>query len=505
MSADLQSILRQYLQQLIDDDLRRYNSAAPGEPIYAKGKPSVHDEMDVVDYDLETISFLQMDLREWIAKREIKHVQQDMDELMAKHGLTEEQRIPLGRGLLQAQLQALDVAKKRLLKHEHIELASLSPFAGPTATTATAAPILVGPLMSEALPAFIEHQMQEEGWTGQTLLQNRMTYRIFQEVCGDRPVSDYKRRDCTAFYDTLKGLPALWSKDTRWKGMGIREIVEQSKGEDINRLAIKTVKRHFSALGKFFDYLKRRGEYEGENPAHEHNFPTNKKGRSNRMRDQWKGEKLSKLFSSPVWTGCVSAGRRTAVGKVIVRDEKFWLPILGLYHGNRLEEFAQLVRSDIRLEGSIWYFDINDEDGKQVKNEQSKRRVPIHPEVLKLGFLVYLNEVTSNPNDQVFPELTPGGADGKLGHNFSKWFTRYRKDIGVYERGLDYHSFRHGVTTKLYEANISPVIVDELTGHEGVGTGQTVYKKEMSLSVLHDAISKVDWPEVDLSRLYITA
>ena len=39
---------------------------------------------------------------------------------------------------------------------------------------------------------------------------------------------------------------------------------------------------------------------------------------------------------------------------------------------------------------NIWYFDINDEGDRQVKNEQSLRRVPVHPEVQALGFLEYV-------------------------------------------------------------------------------------------------------------------
>jgi len=120
----------------------------------------------------------------------------------------------------------------------------------------------------------------------------------------------------------------------------------------------------------------------------------------------------------------------------------------------------------------------------------------------RLGFLGYLDEVAPNQNDRIFPELQPGGADGKLGFYFTKWWTNYRRAIGIYERGLDYHSFRHGVTTKLFAARVPREVVDELTGHEGEGTSQTVYLHEFPLEVLAEAIAKVEWKEVDLSSLY---
>ncbi len=40
-------------------------------------------------------------------------------------------------------------------------------------------------------------------------------------------------------------------------------------------------------------------------------------------------------------------------------------------------------------------------------------------------------------------------------------------------------------------------IVDELAGHEGQGTSRVTYKKDMPLKVLYEAISKVEWPEVE--------
>jgi integrase len=259
-----------------------------------------------------------------------------------------------------------------------------------------------------------------------------------------------------------------------------------------------TVKRHFSALGVFFAHLKRRGEYAGENPAYGFEFPT--KGRARHRRDMWEGEPLARLFASPVWTGCLSKDRRSRPGSLIIRDDKYWLPLLGLYHGNRLEEFAQLHRSDVRCEDGIWYMDINDDDQKQLKNDQSKRRVPVHPFVQELGFLEYVKSIAPEPNAQIFPQLRPGGPDKKFGYFFTKWWTQYRKDIGVYQKKLDYHSFRGGVTTKLSAANISIDVRNELLGHEGQSIDQQNYLKGLPLRVLADAIACIEWPEVKIGR-----
>jgi len=54
------------------------------------------------------------------------------------------------------------------------------------------------------------------------------------------------------------------------------------------------------------------------------------------------------------------------------------------------------------------------------------------------------------------------------------------------------------VTTKLFAAGVLTVLVDELTGHEGEGRSERIYKKDMPLPLLRDAMAKVAWPEVQL-------
>lgn len=128
----------------------------------------------------------------------------------------------------------------------------------------------------------------------------------------------------------------------------------------------------------------------------------------------WSGEELRALFASPIWTGC-HRFFRSEVGSEIIRDARFWLPLLGLFHGNRLEEFAQLRREDLGQEAGVWFLHITDEDDRQLKNDQSRRKVPLHPEMIRIGFLDYVANVTQTAKDQLFPELKPGGPDNKLG------------------------------------------------------------------------------------------
>ncbi len=79
-----------------------------------------------------------------------------------------------------------------------------------------------------------------------------------------------------------------------------------------------------------------------------------------------------------------------------------------------------------------------------------------------LGILEYVEAVAPKPGQRIFPQLWRGGLDNKFGFSFSKWFSRYRQDVGIYERGLDYHSLRHSVTMKLFSMSVEEYLIDEL-------------------------------------------
>ncbi len=487
---DLALVLRNYLKRRLAHDMQR-RIGTPHAPVYALADPDRSD----ASADLEWIDGQLAQARSELAGRLYDHQRPLIDDLMEDYNIPEHYRNAFAHGLLQANVEAWETVRQRTLGN-FSSLIEVRLRDGASSETTVEVP--AGPRLTEALPNFLDYAQKDKGWRGQTLAQNKTTYRMFEECCGDKPVAAYTKTDLTKFYDLLRALPQLYSKSKEWANLKLEQIAEQTKGQDIPRLSMTTVKRHFSALGVFFAHLKRRGEYTGENPAYGFEFPT--KGRARHRRDMWEGEPLARLFASPVWAGCLSKDRRSRPGSLIIRDDKYWLPLLGLYHGNRLEEFAQLQRSDVRCEDGIWYMDINDDDQKQLKNAQSKRRVPVHPFVQELGFLKYVNSIAPEPKARIFPQLRPGGPDKKLGYFFTKWWTQYRKDIGVYKKTLDYHSFRGGVTTKLSAANISLDVRNELLGHEGQSIDQQNYLKGLPLRMLADAIACIDWPEVSIGR-----
>ncbi len=411
---------------------------------------------------------------------------------------------PLTFGLLEAAIGGWEMAERRTLGTAPLVFKPSEPPKGsdPGGTSGPATKAPKGPPVSALLDAFAEWARTSGGWKAGGEAQALASLRLFLECCGDRPADSDGHADGDTFRATLRQLPTTYRKSAKEKDRPLAELIAEADARGAARIVDKTVKRHFWAVSRFFAFLMETGRLprNADNPGR--GFSFNLKGAARKQRDMWAGEELRKLFASPVWTGCHSY-QRSRPGNHVIRNSLFWLPLLGLFHGNRLEEFAQLHREDVGREDGVLFLRITDEGGRQLKNEQSRRKVPLHPELIRVGFLEYVADTAPHPQDRLFPDLQPAGPDQKLGFGFSKRFSHYRKAIGVRRRGLDYHSLRHGVTTALYEAEVNEGWIDLISGRESGGESRRRYLKGVRLSLLRGAIDRVRWPEVNLSHLYV--
>lgn len=193
------------------------------------------------------------------------------------------------------------------------------------------------------------------------------------------------------------------------------------------------------------------------------------KGRA-KARIAYERDHLAALFSSAVW----SADERPVAGK---GEAAYWLPLMALYSGARLEELGQMRLSDIGPETYLAADDseavatvfriVEDEaDGLTVKNAGSIRRVPVHPELIRLGFLRYVEGLREQGEKWLFPNLDPD-RDGTRTAAWSKWFGRWlRTKAKITDKRVTFHSFRHSFKHYARQVGIAPDVQNEITGHD---------------------------------------
>lgn len=203
---------------------------------------------------------------------------------------------------------------------------------------------------------------------------------------------------------------------------------------------------------------------------------------------------IKAIFSGPVY----ASSKRYLGGR---GEAQYWLPLLGLYTGARIEELSQLRPSDIYEEQyrdstgtahSAWVIRITADkaDGLTVKNSGSRRRIPIHPELLRLGLIEY---VRSQRNAvRIFPLLRING-DGSKSAQWSKWFhTSYlRKTCAVTDPRRVYHSFRHLWKDTARECGIDKDIRDAYQGHTEQGAAGGYGGEFYPLRPLVEAINRL--------------
>jgi integrase len=120
-------------------------------------------------------------------------------------------------------------------------------------------------------------------------------------------------------------------------------------------------------------------------------------------------------------------------------SHKFWLPMIGLFTGARVNEICQLnPQKDVIQDEKtgIWYFNLTDDDAgvgveKSHKNEHSMRKVPIHSKLIESGFLNYLDKVRALKHDRIFVGFKP--KSGKASYYAEYFFREYLKHIGLYD------------------------------------------------------------------------
>ncbi|MGB3212132.1 MAG: site-specific integrase [Desulforhopalus sp.] len=177
------------------------------------------------------------------------------------------------------------------------------------------------------------------------------------------------------------------------------------------------------------------------------------------------------------------------------RPSRYWVPIIAAYSGMRMEEIAQLTRSDLQIIEGVLCFNINDDGEKKLKTLNSARIVPAHSELLRLGFDRFLEN--KEDDERLFFDLSKKN-NGKWSHNLSKWFIRYRRKCGVTEPGKTFHSFRHTVATIWKRQDVHESIPATLLGHSAGGITYTRYGKGYEIDKLSGVIQLITYPGLDI-------
>ena len=208
---------------------------------------------------------------------------------------------------------------------------------------------------------------------------------------------------------------------------------------------------------------------------------------------------LQTIFNSPVFT----QGYRP---KKLSGESTYWLPLLSLYSGARLNELGQLYSDDIGNNDGIDYYLIKPDlaTGRTVKDNK-KRRVPIHPDLIKMGFLEYVAKIKSEGHLQLFPELKITSDDRKIADNWAEgWRDYVREELGFIKIPQPFHAFRHSFIEHGRRSKMDSELRRLIEGHAVNTVEMKAYGGKMyPLEPLSEELKKLKFKGLDLSHLFI--
>lgn len=342
-----------------------------------------------------------------------------------------------------------------------------------------------GPTLSAALESFIAEHKTMDRWTEKTELERRSTLGNFVEFTKDKAIGAVTRDDCMEFFARLKRLPSNAGKKAALKGKSFAELTEPGgcDGVEFPPLAAGTVNDQMNRIAGFLGWATSTNGL-SINPAKGISIAKAKADSEAKKRFPFDEADLTAMLSGDYWSA-----RR------FDHAHYYWLVLLGMYTGARINELCQLHLADFSVVNGVDVISIADEDNPtaRAKTASARRTVPIHDELIRLGLLRWVERLRGLGGVQLFPELKEG-RDG-FGTEPSKWFRRFTTRCGVWvKQEKVFHSFRVGFISQLMNRRIDQPVVAAIVGHEtGTVTGD-VYWNDRDVGMLQQIVNLVTYP-----------
>lgn len=338
-------------------------------------------------------------------------------------------------------------------------------------------------------------------WSVATREQMRAMCGAFVELVGNPLLGEIDRVSILRYREQLMRLPNNLPMARRRLGVSsLADLI--ATGAALPSMSGARADAYVAKIGEAFGWAVRKG-FMVQNPALGAVERKKKTKREQDEREEFSLENLQLIFSAP-WFVC-GRGMRTSLGSYrTFQPHQFWLPILALFTGGRLNELAQLHLVDMRrTPGGTWFADFNldgsdkiDEPDKRLKTVNSIRQIPLHPELVRLGLPAYVKALADAGYDRLFPELLFDRLKGygkPAGHWFNERFLG--RQLKIPRDGMQtFHSFRHSFISAMYRLDppLGEFVINQLSGHE---RGETMsakrYSKDSGPDVLYGHVERL--------------
>jgi integrase len=185
----------------------------------------------------------------------------------------------------------------------------------------------------------------------------------------------------------------------------------------------------------------------------------------------------------------------------------YWIPLISLYAGTRVAEASALEVSDFPVRQGVQCIRVIEHEplypgvgGSRMKTPNSRRAIPLHPQLVELGLLDYVKQRRQAGHRHLWDGLNWEDKSG-YGRYPSSDFGKLAKTVGVHiKRRKVLHSFRSTCSQALDRAGMSAEHADRFLGHDVDNTRVTNYGRgpdgeaALPLELMHRQVVAMAFP-----------
>lgn len=292
--------------------------------------------------------------------------------------------------------------------------------------------------------------------------QIEATLKLLHSYLKAKPLSALDFKTASDFLENLQKLDPNYARSAASRELSFDALCKRFHGTD-KFLSAGTMNRHLKDLKQFIKWAVREGHFTGENPFE---------------RDQYKGlvERYVPWTIPELNTLFEPGPPRLDLREVM---------LVALYTGMRCSEIAILGYEDIKLEGTVWCFDIKD-----AKTRAGVRKVPIHK---ALNWLAARKRRLDKSEGRIWERLNEEGPSKSPGADASKMFSAYKISKGFKQREKCFHSFRKNITTVAQQKGIPETSWSPIIGHTNPNMTYGVYSAGLTLEANKDAVDLIEY------------
>jgi integrase len=341
-----------------------------------------------------------------------------------------------------------------------------------------------GPAQRIVAELLVEYEAAKiGGWSPSSKRAFGPVARLLREEFGDRAIDSISREDARQFVAMIQQRPVGMGTRAALRDLSAREAIAKGQALGIPALSTKTVNDGYIVhVVAVFNWAVTEG-WLTSHPFHKLKVKDTIDDAD--RRDPFTAEQVRSLFTAAPWDRPWDASRGDAA--------RYWIPLLCLFHGFRLKEAVGLRAEDVSEAEGILVIKLQPNDVRSLKNAAARSTMPIHPELIRLGFAEFAAQCGAG-------YLFPAEVEQGVGHRLSAWFSSHVRSKGFEGRKLGMHSFRHGFEDRLREAGL-PERTAAALSRRSEGGAKKGYGDGLSLRAKLVALEQVRYPALNLWHL----